>query len=174
MKTWLTHGCLAAASLTLVLGCSSNNEEERSFTDTTGAVFVRKCEGDSCDLYPEQAGCGSGATMIGSRWLLVCSEHGRVVWDDNCRPVVCESAADCQFFRGGTGYECVEGLCENPDWDGTWSSSAVTAYCLRDVSRAEYCKDDGGDSVPSPQGDGIARERDLRSWTCSKLPDECQ
>jgi hypothetical protein len=176
MKTWLIHGSLAAAALVSFFGCGNADEEERSYTDTTGAVFVRRCEGGSCGLQPQDAVCGDGAAMMGARWLLACSTHGKAGWNDNCRPVVCSSSSECHYFRGGSTYECLNGLCEDPDWGDEWTKSDVIAYCLRDLPRSEHCTAGFEDSFPMPQAEWISRDCDSDglNMNCSKLPEECQ
>jgi hypothetical protein len=161
-----------------LMGCGDENSDVH-FRDTTGEGFVQSCD-DECSVRGDgPIACGPDASVIGSRFISVCTGNNGAVYTENCRPVQCSDAADCPPF-GDYEYACRSGFCEDPAWnrEGWGTYVDVLARCLAGVSRTALCKNDPFDDVQHDSIDiavaGCGGDVTDDHRLCDALPAECE
>jgi hypothetical protein len=112
-------GLSTVATLLLALGCQKGGP--RLIKDTEGRRFEATCpEKSACKFVqkagPKRAEKPTQALMIGSRLVGICD----VVGEDppqnpsDCRPLDCETDADCPPLHGMKDGQCLHKRCSDP------------------------------------------------------------
>jgi hypothetical protein len=151
------------------LACSSG-ETHRDFSDFSGATFRRTCSDDDCNVKESEPSCGDRSTVVGGRWLSVCTGD-TAFYSENCRLVRCAADSDCDFY---SGYSCSSGRCEDLGFSGPGVGFAgdVFAWCLATTSRADVCRT-ASSPADSPLVSAVRAVCPRDRLGCDAFPQEC-
>lgn len=145
--------------------------------DSTGLKAERVCSSDDCET--ELAGttsCGDDVVLLGGEdFLVLCTSVRDAVFNENCRPVVCSSDADCPQPFAKTNYKCIDGLCSEGGSASALTLSEVYALCLRNESREKVCRtsqDLPQSSIVDVILNACPSENGIPPETCA-LPEQC-
>jgi hypothetical protein len=152
-------GALCANEMSACGSSSKLRPDAPFFRDSTGAEFIRR-DGPGNGLSPlvprdgaipfECDPFGIEWELVGRAPLSICaqpltdSSTSNQPLELTCRPVVCESDADCPIGPDGADIVCRAGLCRFPA-DFPLLFSEVLSLCLSDVPRPTDCHDAGAD-----------------------------
>ncbi len=128
----------------------STDDGETRITDSTGTVFVHDCGSSACTWVPEnpegvQPECVDAFVTMEGELLLICgvvivSESTTSVPLGQCRPVICQAAADCPASNESESFRCESGVCRNTDPDRyTYQAMELPALCANELQRENEC-----------------------------------
>jgi hypothetical protein len=146
----------------MFVGCSSR-ENPSVLTDTVGATFGWSCPSTGCQLdniatqspLPTDCPVGAGWGWIAGRFFSLCyfepdssGNGGFTIFDESCRPVVCNADDDCPYAAFGDNivYGCHHGLCESQE---ALFQPDVEMLCLAGTTRPATCNIGGTQSSPT-------------------------
>lgn len=109
---------VAIATLTALASCGRS---EVTLRDTEGRTFAAKCRGDACELSQTSgpaAPAGKPALrLVTGGWLVgVCNtpDSAREGEPYDCRPLECQTDAQCPPHHKKDSGDCLNGLCVDP------------------------------------------------------------
>jgi hypothetical protein len=164
------QGALAMAVAASVSSACSSEKTQRPFEDVSGGTFLRSCEDGDCDVEVRASGCGDKASVVGGKWLSVCTGES-AVYAENCRLVRCETDADCEHF---SGYTCRAGVCEDVAFvgPGVALTEDVFAWCFATMTREGACRTASA-PARSPLVDAVRAMCPRDALGCDAFPAEC-
>jgi len=112
-------GLSTVALLLLALGCQKS--APRLLKDTEGRIFEATCPANGACKFDQKSGPQrldkpTQALLTGSRLVGICDTKGDEPLQGpfDCRPLNCQSDADCPPLHGMKDGQCLHGRCSDP------------------------------------------------------------